>query len=93
MTNPTPAPVADGLRDITTRTVVLDGGKITVEHFPLESGRVEMTVRIGGVLRGSLILSEPEGEALGMALARPYGWTMDDVFKIHDRLGCSGGAR
>lgn len=89
MSDPDETPVADTLSDITTREVTLDGGTVTVEHFyGADGGRVEMTVHLGGVLRSSLILTAEEGEALGMALARPYGPTVGDYFDMHDRLGC-----
>lgn len=85
--NPEETPVADSLSDITTRVIELDGGTVTVEHFyGADGGRVEMTVHLGGVLRSSLILTADEGEALGMALARPYGLTVSDLWELQDRL-------
>lgn len=84
-------PEADSLSDITTREIELDGGHVTVEHFyGADGGRVEMTVHLGGVLRSSLILTADEGEALGMALARPYGLTVGDYWDLCDRLGTAG---
>lgn len=82
-------PEADSLSDITTRDIELDGGHVTVEHFyGADGGRVEMTVHLGGVLRSSLILTADEGEALGIALARPHGPTVGDYFDMHDRINC-----
>lgn len=84
-------PVADGLSDITTREVPLRDGHVTVEHFyGHDGGRAEVTIWLGGALRSSLILTAAEGEALGMALARPYGFTVGDYWDLCDRLGTGG---
>lgn len=88
-------PEADSPEDIdegiTTRPVNLDGdGVAYIEHI---EGRVEMTVKMRGRLQVALILSPDEAEEVGLALARPHGPTVGDVFDMHDRLGCCGGKR
>lgn len=88
-------PWADSAEDIdegiTTRPVNLDGdGVAYIEHI---EGRVEMTVKMRGRLQVALILSPDEAEEVGLALARPHGPTVGDVFDMHDRLGCCGGKR
>lgn len=81
-------PVADGPDDdpmpVQTITVPLDGGTAVVEHV---DGRAEVTIRLGERLAAALILSPAEADALGMALARPGGFTVSDYFTIQDLMG------
>lgn len=82
-------PVADSIEDITTRTVPIDGGAAVVEHI---DGRAEITVRLGDRIVCGLALSEREADQLGMALARPGGFTVGDYWDMQDQLGTTRAA-
>lgn len=79
----TPAPVADSPEDVHTRTVPLDGGTAVVEHV---GDRVEVTIRLGARIVAALALSRAEASALGMAVARPGGAVLDDLFAVADAM-------
>ena len=81
--NSAPAPIADSPEDVLTRTIPLDGGTAIVEHL---GDRVEVTVRIGHRLTAALVLSPAEASALGTAIARPDGPTLDDLFTVADAM-------
>ncbi|MDN5688000.1 MAG: hypothetical protein L0G94_15180, partial [Brachybacterium sp.] len=76
-------PVADSPEDVTERTVTLSQG---IAHIERIADRVEVTVKLRGRLAAALILSEQEAEQIGMALARPGGWTVGDYWDIQDQL-------
>jgi hypothetical protein len=90
------APLADSPEDVDERTVDLADGTAYVDHA---ADRVEVTIRLRGRLAGSLILSPDEADALGMALARPHGLTVEDLWTVADTLRTdadriiAGGAR
>ena len=69
--------------DVTTRTIPLDGGTAIVEHV---DGRAEVTIRLGGRIVCGLALSEREADEIGMALARPGGFTVGDYWDMRDVL-------
>src|SRR5699024_7823984 len=69
--------------DVLTRTIPLDGGTAIVEHL---GERVEVTIRLGDRIVAALALSRAEASALGMAVARPEGATMTDVFGVADAV-------
>ena len=69
--------------DVTTRTVPLDGGTAIVEHV---EDRVEVTIRLGARIVAALALSRAEASALGMAVARPDGPVLDDLFAVADAM-------
>lgn len=66
-----------------TQTIPLDGGTATVENI---DGRTELTVQIGQRIACALVLSPAEAERIGMALARPDGVTVTDMFHVADAL-------
>ena len=76
-------PEADSPEDVTTRTVPLDGGTAIVEHV---GDRVEVTIRLGARIVAALALSRAEASALGMAVARPDGPVLDDLFAVADAM-------
>lgn len=76
-------PWADTSTDVTTRTVNLDGGTAVVDHV---DGRVEVSIRLGDRIVAGLSLSPTEADALGMAMARPHGLTVEDMWEIQDAL-------
>src|SRR5699024_3797948 len=76
-------PWADSPDDITTRTIPLDGGTALVEHV---GDHVEVTIRLGDRIVAALALSLAEASTLGMAVARPEGPTMDDLFAVADAM-------
>lgn len=78
-----PAPEADSPEDVLTRTIPLDGGTAIVEHL---GERVEVTIRLGDRIVCALALSRAEASALGMAVARPEGPTLDDLFAVADAM-------
>ena len=78
-----PAPIADSPGDVATRTIPLDGGTAIVEHV---EDRVEVTIRLGARIVAALALSRAEASALGMAVARPEGPTLDDLFAVADAM-------
>lgn len=77
-------PWADSDADTTVRTIDMDGGTAHVEHFP--DGHAELVVRIGTRVAAALVLSGTEADNIGMALARPGGFTVGDYWDIHDQL-------
>ncbi|MGO2557237.1 hypothetical protein [Brachybacterium sp.] len=77
------APVADSPEDVLTRTIPLDGGTAVVEHV---GDRVEVTIRLGARIVAALALSRAEASALGMAVARPGGAVLDDLFAVADAM-------
>lgn len=79
----TPAPVEDSPGDVHTRTIPLDGGTAIVEHV---GDRVEVTIRLGARIVCALALSRAEASALGMAVARPGGAVLDDLFAVADAM-------
>lgn len=79
----TDVPFADSSDDITTRTIPLDGGTAIVEHT---MDHVEVTIRLGQRIAAALVLSPTEADALGMALARPGGFTVGDYWDMCDQL-------
>ena len=79
----TPAPIADSPEDVTTRTIPLDGGTAIVEHV---EDRVELTIRLHDRIVCGLALSRAEASALGMAVARPCGAVLDDLFAVADAM-------
>lgn len=79
----TPAPVADSPEDVHARAVPLDGGTAVVEHV---GDRVEVTIRLGARIVAALALSRAEASALGMAVARPGGAVLDDLFAVADAM-------
>ncbi|MGP5671422.1 hypothetical protein [Brachybacterium alimentarium] len=83
MSNDTRIPWADSSDDITTRTIPLDGGTAIVEHT---MDHVEVTIRLGQRIAAALVLSPTEADALGMALARPGGFTVGDYWDMCDQL-------
>lgn len=76
-------PWADSTEDVTTRTIPLEGGTAIVEHV---DNRAEVTIRLGDRIICAVALSTSEAEQLGMALARPGGWTVGDYWDIHEQL-------
>ena len=85
----TPVAGSPGDHAVATRAVNLDGdGVAYVEHI---DGRVELTVKMRGRIQAALILSPGEAGQIGMALARPDGFTLDDYLTMRDQL--TGGAR
>ena len=76
-------PEADSPEDVHTRTVPLDGGTAVVEHV---GDRVEVTIRLGARIVAALALSRAEASALGMAVARPDGPVLDDLFAVADAM-------
>lgn len=78
------APEADSPEDVCTRAVNLDGdGVAYVEHV---EGRVELTVKMRGRLNVALTLSRAEAVEIGLALARPEGPVLDDLFRVADAM-------
>lgn|SRR5699024_1056384 len=77
---PEPSPTHE---DVATRTIPLDGGTAVVEHV---DGRAEVTIRLGGRIVCGLALSEREADEIGMALARPGGFTVGDYWDMRDVL-------
>lgn len=84
MSNDTRIPWADSSDDITTRTIPLDGGTAIVEHT---MDHVEVTIRLGSRTVFGIQLSHLEASALGMAIARPDGVAVPDLFNMADALG------
>lgn len=84
MHNDTSAPIADSPEGVRTRAVNLDGdGVAYVEHV---EGRVELTVKMRGRLNVALTLSRAEAVEIGLALARPEGPVLDDLFAVADAM-------
>src|SRR5690625_4741317 len=79
----TAADLTDEDEDVHTRTVPLDGGTAIVEHV---GDRVEVTIRLGARIVAALALSRAEASALGMAVARPGGAVLDDLFAVADAM-------
>lgn len=80
-------PWADTAEDVTTRTIPLEGGTAIVEHV---DNRAEVTIRLGDRIICAVALSTSEAQQIGMALARPGGWTVGDYWDIHDQLYPTG---
>lgn len=82
--NSAAVPVTDSPEDVCTRAVNLDGdGVAYVEHV---EGRVELTVKMRGRLNVALTLSRAEAVEIGLALARPGGAVLDDLFTVADAM-------
>lgn len=77
-------PWADSPEDVATRAVNLDGdGVAYIEHV---EGRVELTVKMRGRLNVALTMSTSEAAEIGLALARPGGPVLDDLFRVADAM-------
>lgn len=66
-----------------TTRIPLDHGHVDVDYL---AEHVEVTVRINDRTVFGIALSPVEAEQIGMALARPDGVTVTDVFHVADAL-------
>lgn len=79
-----PEDVDERPSDVTTHAVNLDGdGVAYIEHV---EDRVELTVKMRGRLNVALTMSTSEAAEIGLALARPGGPVLDDLFRVADAM-------